>query len=59
MRLMRAERVNCLPVVQVGKLVGIITERDRIDVSVRLRASSGKVLRRVELLLQVVKVGKF
>lgn len=36
MRLMRAERVSCLPVVEDGKLVGIITERDLIDVSVHL-----------------------
>jgi len=36
MRLMRAEQVSCLPVVSDGKLVGIITERDLIDVSVQL-----------------------
>ncbi len=36
MRLMRAERVSCLPVVENDKLVGIVTERDLIDVSLHL-----------------------
>ena len=36
MRLMRAEQVSALPVVENGKLVGIITERDLIEVSVHL-----------------------
>ena len=36
MRLMREKKVSCLPVVEDGKLVGIITERDLIDVSVHL-----------------------
>lgn len=33
---MREHRVGCLPVVEDGKLVGIITERDVIDVAARL-----------------------
>ncbi len=36
MRLMRTERVSCLPVVEGETLVGIVTERDLIDVSVHL-----------------------
>jgi CBS domain-containing protein/gamma-glutamyl:cysteine ligase YbdK (ATP-grasp superfamily) len=36
MRLMRAEQVSALPVVDKGELVGIITERDLIEVSVDL-----------------------
>jgi CBS domain-containing protein/gamma-glutamyl:cysteine ligase YbdK (ATP-grasp superfamily) len=36
MNLMRSERVGCLPVVDEGKLVGIITEVDLIDVAARL-----------------------
>ncbi len=34
--LMRANQLGCLPVVQEGKLVGIVTESDFIDVSARL-----------------------
>ncbi|HSO73998.1 MAG TPA: CBS domain-containing protein [Blastocatellia bacterium] len=34
--LMRRERVDCLPVVKDGRLVGILTERDFIDVAARL-----------------------
>ena len=34
--LMRAHKVGCLPVVQGDKLVGIVTERDFIEVSARL-----------------------
>jgi len=33
---MRAAKVGCLPVVQAGKLVGIVTESDFLDVSARL-----------------------
>ena len=33
---MRSERLGCLPVVQEGKLVGIVTESDFIDVSAKL-----------------------
>lgn len=36
MRFMRTEQVSALPVVDQGKLVGIITERDLIEVSVDL-----------------------
>ncbi len=36
MRLMRSEQASALPVVDEGKLVGIITERDLIEVSVDL-----------------------
>ncbi len=36
MRIMRDRRISCLPVVEDGKLVGIVTERDLIDVSARL-----------------------
>lgn len=36
MRLMRTEQASALPVVDKGKLVGIITERDLIEVSVDL-----------------------
>lgn len=35
-KLMRAKQVSCLPVVEGDKLVGIITERDLIEVSARL-----------------------
>lgn len=35
-RLMRDRRLGCLPVVREGKLVGLVTERDLIDVSSRL-----------------------
>ena len=35
-RLMQRHRVGCLPVVKEGRLVGIVTERDFIDVSSRL-----------------------
>lgn len=34
--LMRREKVDCLPVVKEGRLVGIITERDFIEVASRL-----------------------
>jgi CBS domain-containing protein len=34
--LMRREKVDCLPVVHQGRLVGIVTERDFIDVAARL-----------------------
>ena len=33
---MRADKLGCLPVVQDGKLVGLVTESDFIDVSARL-----------------------
>ena len=33
---MRAERVGCLPVVIEGRLVGLVTERDLMDVSAKL-----------------------
>lgn len=36
LRLMRGKRLGCLPVVQDGKLVGIVTESDILDVSSRL-----------------------
>ncbi len=36
MRTMRAQKVGSLPVVDDGKLVGIVTEQDLIDVSARL-----------------------
>jgi len=36
LRLMRGQRLGCLPVVQDGKLVGIVTESDILDVSSRL-----------------------
>ncbi len=36
MRLMRDRRISCLPVVEDDKLVGIVTERDLIEVSARL-----------------------
>ncbi|RMG94666.1 MAG: CBS domain-containing protein [Deltaproteobacteria bacterium] len=39
MRLMRDKRISCLPVVEDTKLVGIVTERDLIDVSARLLES--------------------
>jgi CBS domain-containing protein len=34
--LMRREKVDCLPVVNQGRLVGIVTERDFINVAARL-----------------------
>jgi CBS domain-containing protein len=34
--LMRHEKVDCLPVVQKGRLVGIVTEADFLDVAARL-----------------------
>jgi CBS domain-containing protein len=34
--LMRREKVDCLPVVKDGRLVGIVTERDFIDLAARL-----------------------
>jgi CBS domain-containing protein len=34
--LMRREKVDCLPVVSKGRLVGIVTERDFINVAARL-----------------------
>ncbi|AUX19611.1 hypothetical protein SOCEGT47_000630 [Sorangium cellulosum] len=36
MRIMREQRVGCLPVVAGGRLVGIVTEHDLIGVSARL-----------------------
>ncbi|WP_437876706.1 CBS domain-containing protein [Sorangium sp. So ce513] len=36
MRIMREQRVACLPVVSGERLVGIVTERDLLDVSARL-----------------------
>jgi len=36
MHLMREKRVACLPVTKDGKLVGIVTERDFLDVAGRL-----------------------
>ena len=36
MRLMKEARVGCLPVVEDGRLVGIVTERDLIDVAAGL-----------------------
>jgi CBS domain-containing protein len=36
MRVMRDNKVGCLPIVEDGKLVGIITQTDLIDVSARL-----------------------
>jgi CBS domain-containing protein len=36
LRLMRSQRLGCLPVVQDGKLVGLVTESDILDVSSRL-----------------------
>lgn len=39
MRLMRERGISCLPVVEAGKLVGVITERDLIDVSRKLLES--------------------
>jgi CBS domain-containing protein len=36
LELMRTQRLGCLPVVQDGKLVGLVTESDFIDVSARL-----------------------
>lgn len=35
-RIMREQKLSCLPVVDDGRLVGIVTERDLIDVSARL-----------------------
>ncbi len=35
-RLMRKRKVGCLPVVEKGRLVGLITERDLIDVAAQL-----------------------
>jgi CBS domain-containing protein len=36
LELMRTHRLGCLPVVHDGKLVGLVTESDFIDVSARL-----------------------
>jgi CBS domain-containing protein len=36
LELMRSSKLGCLPVVQDGKLVGLVTESDFIDVSARL-----------------------
>ena len=36
LELMRTNRVACLPVVKGEKLVGIVTERDFLDVAARL-----------------------
>jgi CBS domain-containing protein/gamma-glutamylcysteine synthetase len=36
LRLMRGSRLGCLPVLQDGKLVGLVTESDILDVSSRL-----------------------
>ena len=51
---MRREKVDCLPVVNKGRLVGIVTERDFINVAARLlgarsRASEGKCCRLLTL----------
>jgi CBS domain-containing protein len=35
-RLMRSEKIDCLPVVKDGRLVGIVTERDFISLAARL-----------------------
>jgi CBS domain-containing protein/gamma-glutamyl:cysteine ligase YbdK (ATP-grasp superfamily) len=42
MRLMREKQVGCLPVVQDGELVGIITEMDYIRISARLLERLGE-----------------
>lgn len=34
--LMRSHRVGCLPIVQDGRLVGVVTERDFIEIAARL-----------------------
>ncbi|MFY0532825.1 CBS domain-containing protein [Nannocystis pusilla] len=39
MKLMRERGISCLPVVEGDKLVGVITERDLIDVSAKLLES--------------------
>jgi CBS domain-containing protein len=36
MRLMQKRKVGCLPVIDRERLVGLITERDLIDVSAQL-----------------------
>ena len=39
--LMRREKVDCLPVVQEGRLVGIVSERDFITIAARLLDKTG------------------
>ena len=36
MNLMRRQRIACLPVVKDGKLVGIVTERDFLELAAQL-----------------------
>jgi CBS domain-containing protein len=43
--LMRREKVDCLPVINQGRLVGIVTERDFIDVAARLLAQEPRPLK--------------
>ncbi len=33
LELMRSQRIGCLPVVKDGRLVGIVTERDFMDIA--------------------------
>lgn len=35
-RMMREQRIGCLPVVKEGKLVGVLTERDYLDIAAEL-----------------------
>src|SRR4030095_3374540 len=43
--LMRREKVDCLPVVNKRRLVGIITERDFINIAARLLAPEARPLK--------------
>jgi CBS domain-containing protein len=43
--LMRREKVDCLPVVNKGRLVGIVTERDFINVAARLLEPEARPLK--------------
>jgi CBS domain-containing protein len=42
MRVMREKKVGCLPVVQEGELVGLITEMDYVRITARLLERLGE-----------------
>ncbi len=57
MQLMAAKKIGALPVLEAGKLIGIITERDYPDKAKRLDKTLRDVLVKETMTSQVVHVG--